>query len=98
MPVADFSVSGGFHALGPRGPGDHLRCSTALSARHHRSGQKVAVVGQTDIQLSDIEHFRSQDGLPMNDPQLVLVTGSPDPGISANELVESDLDWNMQAA
>ncbi len=92
MPVADFSVSGGFHALVP---GD-LATIYDVQPLYQRgitgSGQKVAVVGQTDIQLSDIEHFRSQDGLPMNDPQLVLVTGSPDPGISANDLVESDLD------
>jgi subtilase family serine protease len=92
VPVADFSVSGGFHALVP---GD-LATIYDVQPLYQRgitgSGQKVAVVGQTDIQLSDIEYFRSQDGLPVNDPQLVLVTGSPDPGNSADDLVESDLD------
>ncbi len=91
VPVADYS-SGGFHALVP---GD-LATIYDVQPLYQRgitgSGQKVAVVGQTDIELSDIEHFRSQDGLPMNDPQLVLVTGSPNPGTSANDLVESDLD------
>jgi len=91
VPVADYS-SGGFHALVP---GD-LATIYDVQPLYQRgitgSGQKVAVVGQTDIQLSDIEHFRSQDGLPINDPQLVLVTGSPNPGTSANDLVESDLD------
>ena len=50
------------------------------------------VAGQTDIHLSDIEHFRTEYGLPVNDPKLVLVTGSADPGVSANDLIESSLD------
>jgi hypothetical protein len=56
------------------------------------SGQKVVVVGQSDIHLSDIEHFRTEYGLPVNDPKLVLVSGSADPGVSPNDLIESSLD------
>jgi subtilase family serine protease len=56
------------------------------------SGQTIAVVGQTDIQLSDIEAFRSASGLPANDPQVILVSGMSDPGVSEADLVEADLD------
>ena len=50
------------------------------------------MVGQSDIHLSDIEHFRTQYGLPVNDPELVLVSGSVDPGVRPDDLIESSLD------
>ncbi|MGH9584734.1 MAG: S53 family peptidase, partial [Bryobacteraceae bacterium] len=36
------------------------------------TGETIAVAGQSDIQLSDIEAFRSAAGLPFNDPQVTL--------------------------
>ncbi len=60
------------------------------------SGQKLAVVGQTDIQLSDIEAFQSASGLPIKDPQVVL--DGMDPGSSPGDEVESDLDLEWSGA
>jgi subtilase family serine protease len=54
------------------------------------TGQTIAVVGQSDIALSDIEAFRTAAGLPQNDPQIIL-TGA-DPGIKSDDEGESDLD------
>ncbi len=54
------------------------------------TGQKIALVGQTDIALSDLQAFRSASGLPQNDPQIIL-TGT-DPGTIADDASESDLD------
>jgi subtilase family serine protease len=54
------------------------------------TGQKIAVVGQSDIALSDIEAFRTAAGLPQNDPQIIL-TGA-DPGTNTDDEGESDLD------
>jgi subtilase family serine protease len=54
------------------------------------TGQKIAIVGQSDIALSDIEAFRTAAGLPQNDPQVIL-TGT-DPGIQSDDESESDLD------
>ncbi len=62
------------------------------------SGQKIVVVGQTDINLSDIEQFRSYFNLSANDPQMRLVPGSADPGISAVDLPEADLDLEWSGA
>jgi uncharacterized protein (TIGR03437 family) len=58
------------------------------------SGQKIAVVGQSNINLSDIEYFRGTlVGLAKNDPQLVLVPGSTDPGTSSQgDQGESTID------
>ncbi len=54
------------------------------------TGQKIAIPGQSDIALSDIEAFRSAAGLPQNDPQVILY-GS-DPGTNSGDESESDLD------
>jgi len=57
------------------------------------SGMSIAVIGRIDIQLSDINTFRSNFGLSVNPPTLVLVPGSADPGMaSTDDETESDLD------
>ena len=62
------------------------------------SGQRLVVVGQTDLVLTDIENYRSFFNLPANDPQTILVPGSPDPGIHRGDLGESDLDLELSGA
>lgn len=60
------------------------------------SAQTIAVAGQSDIQLSDIEAFRSAAGLPSNDPE-VIVTGT-DPGTNSGDESEADLDLEWAGA
>jgi subtilase family serine protease len=62
------------------------------------TGQKIAVMGQTDIVSSDIATFRSVSGLPASDPTVILVPDSGDPGIDANEIIEADLDLEWAGA
>lgn len=62
------------------------------------AGQKIAVMGQTDIALSDVDAFRSASGLPANDPTVVLIPGSPDPGTSTADITEADLDVEWAGA
>jgi uncharacterized protein (TIGR03437 family) len=62
------------------------------------TGQKIAVAGVTDIDLRDITTFRSNYGLPANPPQLMLIPGSPDPGVSQQDLPEADLDLEWSGA
>lgn len=58
------------------------------------SGIQLAVVGQSDVTLTDLQQFRMGFGLPANDPQMVLVPGSPDPGHTADETEAAlDLEW-----
>jgi subtilase family serine protease len=54
------------------------------------SGQKLVVVGQTDISLPDIRMFRQLFSLPARDPELILV-GS-DPGVRSADQIEASLD------
>ncbi len=61
------------------------------------AGQKIAVAGQTDVDLADIRTFRSLSGLPANDPQIVLGQ-TTDPGTSSADLREADLDIEWAGA
>ena len=62
------------------------------------TGQKIAVMGQTDILISDIRAFRTNAGLPGSDPTVIVVPGSPDPGIVSDDLSEADLDLEWAGA
>ena len=64
------------------------------------AGQRIAIVGQTDILMSDIEQFRSYFKLPVNDPTVILIPGSPNPGtqIQSGDLGEADLDLEFSGA
>jgi len=58
------------------------------------NGQKVAIVGQSDISIEDIQLFRQTFHLPPNDPELLLVPGSPDPGHTGDEFQAAmDVEW-----
>jgi uncharacterized protein (TIGR03437 family) len=66
------------------------------------SGQKIAIAGQIEVVLSDIQQFQSMFNLPANNPQMLLVPGSPNPGSNPNsgDLAESDIDleWSNSVA
>jgi hypothetical protein len=62
------------------------------------TGQKIAVMGQTNIQLSDIRAFRAASGLSPNDPQVVIVPGSSDPGLVNGDVDEASLDVEWAGA
>ena len=61
------------------------------------TGEAVAVVARSNINLSDVRQFRTAFGLPANDPQ-IIVNGT-DPGIwSSGEETEADLDVEWSGA
>jgi subtilase family serine protease len=62
------------------------------------TGQKIAVMGQSNIVASDVATFRSLSGLPANAPQLQLVQGSTDPGIVDGDVQEASLDVEWSGA
>jgi subtilase family serine protease len=66
-------------------------------------GVSIAVVGRTDIRISDVRNFRSSFGLPANDP--LFVHDGPDPGDLGDgnedgqmEETEADLDVEWAGA
>jgi pro-kumamolisin-like protein/Big-like domain-containing protein len=59
------------------------------------TGQTIAIVGETNINIQDVRDFRSLFGLPPNDPQIIL--NGPDPGIQGDES-EADIDVQWSGA
>jgi len=85
-------TSGGSYYLSPGDLATIYDINPLYTGGFNGSSQTIAVVGQTAIRMSDIVFFRTHFSLPSNDPQLVLVAGSQDPGISADDLTEASLD------
>jgi uncharacterized protein (TIGR03437 family) len=69
-----------------------------LAAGIDGTGQKLVVTGQTNINLTDLEQFRTLFNLPGQDPQVVLVPNTRNPGISRGDLGEADLDLEWSSA
>ncbi len=58
------------------------------------TGQSIAVLGRVDVALSDVRTFRTNAGLPANDPQMII--NGPDPGFPwCDDELESamDVEW-----
>jgi len=56
------------------------------------TGQKIAVIGQSAINLADVRNFRSAAVLPAKDPTLLLVPSSGNSTTCPGDEGESDLD------
>ena len=95
-----YTSTSGSHYLSP----SDLQVAYGLKALHaagyNGTGQTIVIAGQTQIDLSDIQQFRSQFNLPASDPNMLLVPGSQDPGKIKDDMSEADLDieWAGAAA
>jgi uncharacterized protein (TIGR03437 family) len=92
----EYTFSNGTHALEPDDVATIYDIAPLFASGINGSGQRIVVVGQSDILLSDIATFRGGI-LPANVPQVLLAPGSPDPGITKDE-VEADLDLEWVGA
>ncbi|MCU1298338.1 MAG: protease-like protein [Acidobacteriaceae bacterium] len=94
--VPDFTTSkGNAHYLAP---GDYRKIYNTdplIQRGVNGSGVSIAIVGRTDIELSDVQTFRQIFGLPTNDP--IFTVNGQDPGVNGDEL-ESDLDVEWAGA
>jgi subtilase family serine protease len=70
----------------------------AYNAGYTGTGQSIAVVGQSEITVTDIEAFQSAAGLTVKDPNLVLVPNTGSAVISTGDETESDLDLEWSGA
>lgn len=82
----------GDHFLTPKDVATIYDINAAYNAGYTGYGQSIAVVGQSSIELSDIENFQSAAGLTTKDPTLVLVPDSGTAAVSSGDEAESDLD------
>ena len=94
-PYANFS--GGTRGVSPYDFAAIYNVSALWNANYDGTGQKIAVVGETNIKVSDVAAFRSLFGLPANNPQIVV--NGKDPGIvSSAAETEADLDVEWAGA
>jgi len=61
------------------------------------TGQTIAIVGESNIDVQDITDFRTIFGLPQNFTASNVILNGPDPGINGSE-TESDLDVEWAGA
>jgi len=84
-----------YYGLGPTDFATIYNVLPLWNAGIDGTGQTIAIVGETNIHLTDIEDFRSLFGLPANDPQIIL--NGPDPGVDGDE-TEALLDVSWSGA
>jgi pseudomonalisin len=90
IPTPEFT-SGGSYYLAPADFATIYDVVPLYQQATNGSGQSIAIVARSNINIADARRFRTSFGLPANDPQ-IIVNGT-DPGIiSAGEETEADLD------
>jgi uncharacterized protein (TIGR03437 family) len=94
----EMNSGSGAHHLAPDDIATIYNIAPLYQAGVDGSGQKIAVVGQTNVNVSDIQQFRSKFNLPAPNLTKVLVPGSKNPGISPDDLPEADLDIEWSGA
>ena len=97
--LPDYTSASGHHYIAPDDFATIYDVKPLLAAGIDGTGQKLVIVGQTAINLSDLQQFRTTYNLPGQDPQLVPVPNTHT-GISKNDLSEADLDieWSSSVA
>lgn len=88
----------GRHYLAPDDLATIYNIKPLLDAGNDGTGQKLVIAGQTAINLSDINTFRSNYNLSSNPPQIIPVPGTKPPGILSGDLDEADLDLEWSGA
>jgi len=80
------------HFLTPKDVATVYDINPAYNAGYTGSGQSIAVVGQSSVVLSDIEHFQTAAGFTVKDPTPILVPNSGTARVFSGDEAESDLD------
>jgi uncharacterized protein (TIGR03437 family) len=96
--LPQYTSASGRHYLAPDDVATVYDILPLYSAGYDGAGQKIAVVGQTQVAIADIQQFRTSFGLPANDPQITLVPNLRDPGVSSDDVDEANLDIQWTGA
>jgi len=85
------SSQSGSHFLTPKDVATIYDINPAYNAGFNGAAQSIAVVGQSDVMLTDIEHFQTAAGFAIKDPIKVLAS-TTSPGFVPGDETESDID------
>ena len=94
----NFTSSTGRHYLAPDDLAKIYNVKPLYDAGLDGTGQTIVVAGQTQMDFADVRTFRTRFGLSPVDPETILVPGSGDPGISAEDVGEANLDLQWAGA
>ena len=97
-PAGQYTSTTGNHYLSPGDIATIYNLQGLYSAGFTGAGHKIAVAGQTQVRLTDLQSFRTRFNLPASDPDQILVPGSRDPGINTDDEGEADLDLEWAGA
>ncbi|MGB8494188.1 MAG: protease pro-enzyme activation domain-containing protein [Candidatus Acidiferrum sp.] len=93
------------YAMGPADFATIYNIPATVNGAPAGTGQTIAVVGQSNINVADIQAFRAMFGLPANFTQSNVIVNGTDPGIVAppspgilTDESESDLDVEWSGA
>jgi subtilase family serine protease len=89
-------TSGNTHYLFPADWAAIYNLNPLYKAGTNGMGTSIAIVGRSNINLSDISAFRAAAGLPVRNPTVILV--STNPGLVAGDQDESTLDVEWSGA
>jgi hypothetical protein len=91
------SISGALHFLAPGDLAKIYNLTPLFQAGIDGTGQTIAIVARSNVNLSDMQIFRLAFGLPLTTPQVIL--NGPDPGSLFNpDESEADLDVEWSGA
>jgi subtilase family serine protease len=96
QPLFTFSdINGTFYAMGPA---DFAKIYN-IPSQYTGSGQSIAIVGRSNINIQDVADFRSIFGLqPPDASNVKVILNGPDPGLVSGDEGESDLDVEWAGA
>jgi hypothetical protein len=89
-PTSQTDLNGGSHALSPYDFATIYDVAPLWTAGYDGTGQTIAIVADTNVNLNDDTTFRSQFGLGAGNVTVVL--NGANPGVVSGEETEADLD------
>ena len=90
---------GNFYGLAPGDFATIYNSKGLISSGNDGTGQTIAIVGETNIDVADVSSFRTMFGLPGNFSASNVILNGEDPGItSSDEEGEADLDTQWSGA
>ena len=92
---SQYTSSKGNHTLVPDDLAAIYNIAPLYAAGIDGDGQRIVIIGDSSLDLSDLRAFRKQFNLPYNDPIQILV--GDDPGYNG-DVVESNLDIEWSGA
>jgi pro-kumamolisin-like protein/Big-like domain-containing protein len=88
-----------FYAMGPGDFATIYNSKPLIAAGNDGKGQTIAIVGETNINVQDVQQFRQMFSLPANFDSSNVILNGEDPGItSIGEEGEADLDTEWSGA